>query len=94
MCENIEQNKGRVADWDSIQWDTTKRHVRRLQERIFRVTRDKDWAKVKNLQKLLVRSHSARLLAVRRVTQENKGKYTPGIDRQIYTTPKGRMELV
>ncbi len=36
MCESIEQNKGRVVDWDSIQWDIPKRHVRRLQERIFR----------------------------------------------------------
>ena len=94
MRESIEQNKGRVVDWDSIQWDTPKRHVRRLQERIFRATRDKDWVKVKNLQKLLVRSHSARLLAVRRITQENKGKNTPGIDGQIYATSKARLELL
>jgi len=93
MCKSIEQNKGRVVDWDNIKWDIPKRHVRRLQERIFRATRDKDWAKVKNLQKLLVRSHSARLLAVRRVTQENNGKYTPGIDGQIYATSKERAEL-
>jgi len=93
MCESIEQNKGRVADWDSIQWETTKRHVRRLQERIFRATRDKDFAKVKNLQKLLVRSQSARLLSVRRVTQENKGKYTPGIDGNIYASSNQRAEL-
>jgi len=37
MCESIEQNKGRVVDWDSIQWDIPRRHVRRFQERIFRV---------------------------------------------------------
>ncbi len=72
MCESIEQNKGRVVDWDNIQWNILKRHVRRLQERIFRATRDKDWTKVKNLQKFLVRSHSARLLAVKRVTQEKQ----------------------
>ncbi|MHA1669236.1 MAG: reverse transcriptase N-terminal domain-containing protein [Promethearchaeota archaeon] len=56
MCESIEQNKGRVVDWDSIQWNMPKQHVRQLQKRIFRATREKDWAKVKNLQKLLVRS--------------------------------------
>jgi len=94
MCESIEQNKGHVANWDSIQWDKPKRHVRRLQERIFRATRDKDWAKVKNLQKLLVRSHFARLLVIKRVTQENKGKFTPGIDGRIYATSKSRLELV
>jgi len=48
MYESIEQNKRRAEDWDSINWDTTKRHVRRLQERIFRATRDKDFAKDKN----------------------------------------------
>ncbi len=94
MNENIEQNKRHVVNWDNIQWDKYRQHVRRLQERIFRVTRDKDWARVKNLQKLLVRSHSARLLAIRRVTQENKGKYTPGIDGKIYATPDDRLELV
>ena len=93
MCESIEQNKGRVVDWDNIQWDIPRRHVRRLQERIFRATRNKEWGKVKNLQKLLVRSHSARLLSVRRVTQENNGKYTPGIDGRIYATSKERAEL-
>ncbi|TFG28648.1 MAG: group II intron reverse transcriptase/maturase [Promethearchaeota archaeon] len=93
MCESIEQNKGHAVDWDAIEWDGPKRHVRRLQERIFRATRDKDWARVKNLQKLLVRSHSARLLSVKRVTQENKGKYTPGIDGQIYVTSEERVKL-
>ncbi len=94
MCESIEQNNGHVVEWDYIQWNKPRRHVRRLQERIFRATRDKDWAKVKNLQKFLVRSHFARLLAVRRVTQENKGKYTPGIDGKIFVTSKARLELV
>ena len=93
MYESIEQNGGRVVDWDNIQWDIAKRHVRRLQERIFRATRNKEWGKVKNLQKLLVRSHSARLLSVKRVTQENNGKYTPGIDGQIYATSEERAEL-
>ncbi len=94
MCDSIEQSKGREVNWESIQWNIPKRHVRRLQERIFRATRDKDWKKVKNLQKLLVRSHSARLLAIRRVTQENKGKNTPGIDGQIYITSKARLKLL
>ena len=40
MCESIEQNKRRVVDWGNIQWDVLEQHVRRLQERIIRVTRD------------------------------------------------------
>ena len=93
MSKIIEQTNGHTT-WDSINWDKVRRYVRRIQERIFWVTRDKDWAKVKNLQKLLVRSQCARLIAVKRVTQENKGKYTAGVDGRIYTTPRERMELL
>ena len=45
---------------------------------------------MKNLQKLLARSESAKLLAIRRVTQENAGKTTPGIDGKVYLTPEAR----
>ena len=94
MSELIEQTDGHAEEWDTIHWDKPKQYVRRIQERIFRATHNKDWARVKNLQKLLVRSQSARLLAVRRVTQENKGKYTPGVDGLIYTTSEARLRLV
>jgi len=55
---------------------------------------DKKWAVVKNLQKLLVRSRSACLVAVRRVTQLNQGRYTAGIDGKTYVTGALRMQLV
>ncbi len=55
-----------------VDWMYHENHVRRIQEHFFRVTRDKAWGVVKNLQKLLVRSLTARLVAVRRVTQDNK----------------------
>ena len=70
MAQTIEQTIRQVLDWDSIEWNDHKNHVRRIQERIFRATRDQNWSKVKNLQKLLVRSHSARLISVRKITQE------------------------
>ena len=92
MSKIIERNNGR-EDWDSIQWNKPKQSVRRLQERIFRATHDKDFAKVKDLQKLLVKSQSARLLSIKRVTQENKGKYTPGVDGRIYATSEARLKL-
>jgi RNA-directed DNA polymerase len=67
--------------------------VKRVQERIFRASREKKWAKLKNLQKLLARSRSARLLAVRRVTQINAGKHTAGIDGEIYLVGGRRLKL-
>ena len=48
---------------------------------------------VKNLQKLLVRSRSAKRLAVRRVTQQNAGRNTPGVDGVVCRTPESRMRL-
>ena len=76
--------------WKSINWPARERLVRRLQERIFRVTQRGQWKAAKNLQKLLARSESAKLLAIRRVTQENTGKITPGIDGKVYLTPEER----
>jgi len=89
-----EQTTGQVLNpWLTIDWKTMEVRVRRLQERIFRATRNKQWKQVKNLQKLLIRSEAAKLLAIRRVTQENQGKKTAGIDGKVYLTPESRMEL-
>ena len=66
---------------------------RRLQERIYRATKDGDRQRVKNLQKLLARATSTKLLAIRRVTQENQGKNTAGVDGVVCDTPEARLEL-
>jgi RNA-directed DNA polymerase len=53
--------------------------VRRLQARIVKATEAGRWNKVKALQYLLTHSHSAKVLAVKRVA-ENEGRRTPGVD--------------
>jgi RNA-directed DNA polymerase len=85
--------RGGLDDWSSIDWATTERNVRRLQERIFRASQNGDRAQVKNLQRLLVRSRSAKLLAIRRVTQINRGKRTPGIDGVVCPGPSSRLAM-
>ncbi len=76
-----EQTDGRRSmKWSDVDWTTTEAVVRRIQERIFRAAKAGDGAQVANLQKLLVRSRSAKLLAIRQVTQRNAGRNTPGID--------------
>ena len=94
MEQSIEPTVKHNDQWTQINWDSHNHHVRRLQERIFCATQDKKWQLVKNLQKLLVRSHAACLIAVKRVTQENQGKYTAGIDDKIYVDSKSRWNLV
>lgn len=90
----IEQTDERVLQrWQDINWRNVERNVRRLQERIYRATERQEWKKVRSLQKLLARAMSNKLLAIRRVTQENDGKNTPGIDGKVYDTPEARMTL-
>ena len=89
----IEQTKGQPLKWQNINWTATSGQVRRIQERIFRAALSGELAKVKNLQKLLVRSTATKMLAIRQVTQQNPGKHTPGVDGVVIDTPKARIQL-
>ena len=81
------------AQWQSIDWKSVEAHVLKLQMRIAKATREKKYGKVNSLQWLLTHSRSAKLLAVRRVSQ-NKGSKTPGIDGVIWNTDARRMKAV
>ena len=70
-----------TATWSEIDW--TEAVVKRLQGRIYRAAAAGNGRQVKNLQKLLVRSTSAKRLAVRRITQQNAGRNTPGVDGKL-----------
>lgn len=89
----IEQTGEQPPTWEQIDWKQVERTVRQLQERIYRATERQEWAKVRSLQKLLVRATSNKLLAIRRVTQENQGKQTPGVDGVVCDTPEARTAL-
>src|ERR1700758_387930 len=82
-----------AAEWYAIDWQTINRNVRRLQVRIVQATKESKWGKVQALQHLLTHSYSGKVLAVRRVT-ENKGKKTPGVDREIWDTPEKKTQAV
>jgi RNA-directed DNA polymerase len=69
-----------ITSWPGIPWPQVEARVHTLQRRIYRAEQQGQRRKVKSLQRLLMRSTSAKLLAVRRVTQDNQGKKTPGID--------------
>src|SRR3990167_25958 len=76
--------------WNSINWKKAVIHVRQLQMRIAKAYREGRHGKVKSLQWILTHSLSAKLLAVRRVTQ-NKGGKTPGVDQIIWKTPAQKL---
>lgn len=79
--------------WNSIQWNQVESSVRRLQRRIAKAFREKRYSKVKALQWLLTHSIYAKLLAVKRVTQ-NRGAKTPGVDQIIWNTPSQKLKAV
>ena len=79
--------------WYAIHWPTIQRNVRRLQVRIAQATKEGRWGKVRALQRLLTHSYSGKVLAVRRVT-ENDGKKTPGVDLEIWDTPEKKIQAV
>lgn len=89
-----EQTGERQSTWSEIDWTTTEAVVKRLQGRIYRTAATGNSRQVKNLQKLLVRSTSAKRLAVRRITQQNAGRNTPGIDGVVCKTPESRIRLI
>jgi RNA-directed DNA polymerase len=84
----------RTTDWNSINWKNAYRVVRRLRQRIFKATKDGNFKRVRNLQKLLMGSYSNIILSVRRVTQLNQGKKTAGVDKLLVLTPHARATLV
>jgi RNA-directed DNA polymerase len=79
--------------WRKLPWRKFEQHVYRIQKRLYRANQRGKSRAVHKLQKLLMKSEAARLLAVRRVTQDNQGKKTAGIDGIKSIPPKGRLAM-
>ncbi len=82
-----------VYEWKNLPWRDIEREVFKLQTRIHQASRRDDAEAVHKLQRLLMKSWSAKCLAVRRVTQDNQGKKTAGVDGLRSLTPSQRLEL-
>src|SRR5438874_11825809 len=79
--------------WFEIDWDQVEDDVRRLRQRIFAASQAGDLKKVRNLQKLMLRSRSNALVSVRRVTEINAGRKTAGVDGKVVVTPEQKADL-
>jgi len=86
------QSQQLMVEWHSINWRKLERSVYKLQKRIYQASARGDVKAYRRLQKTLMKSWSARALAVRRVTQDNQGKKTAGVDGVKSLTPKQRLE--
>lgn len=83
-----------IEGWRTINWRQAERYVFKLQKRIYAASRRGDVKQCRKLQKTLMRSWSNRVLAVRRVTQDNQGKKTAGVDGIKSLPPIARLQLV
>jgi RNA-directed DNA polymerase len=81
------------AQWDKTDWRAQEEQVRRLRQRIFKAAQEQDWPKVRNLQKLMLRSRANTLVSVRQVTQRNTGRRTAGIDGEVALTSEARAQV-
>src|SRR5712664_2443612 len=82
--------------WEAMTFQAWRQHeeaVRRLRQRIFKAVREQDGAKVRDLQKLMLRSWSNTLVSVRQVTQRNSGRHTAGVDGIVALTSDQRAEM-
>ncbi|MFP3032305.1 MAG: group II intron reverse transcriptase/maturase [Wolbachia sp.] len=80
-------------EWNEVPWRKLEKASFKLQKRIYQASKCNDIKKMHNLQRLLLKSTSARMLAVRRVTQDNRGKKTAGIDGKANLSQRERLKL-
>lgn len=79
--------------WHDIGWVKVYQAVARVQARIAKAVKTGEWRKARSLQRLLTKSSGAKALAVRRVT-ENRGRKTPGVDSQTWSTPEEKWQAL
>jgi RNA-directed DNA polymerase len=82
-----------MLDWDAVDWRLHEQNVTRLRRRIFKATREQDWAMVRSLQKLMLGSWSNTLVSVRQVTQRNAGRRTAGVDGEVALSSQARADV-
>lgn len=89
----MSKGKTKYTNWSEINWRKLEKKLWKLQKRIFRAKREGNVKLVKQLQKLLVKSFAAKTIAVRKITQDNRGKRTAGIDGIKSIPPSQRLKL-
>ncbi len=79
--------------WQMMPWKQFRVNLCRLQRRVYKAVLVGDKRKARSIQKLILKSQAARLLAIRQVTQLNAGKKTAGVDGKASLTFEERLDL-
>jgi RNA-directed DNA polymerase len=89
----IRHSRNASESWKNLPWKKFRRNLFRLQRRVFKAVANGDLPKARFLQKLILKSQAARLLAIRQVTQLNAGKKTAGVDGRVSLNFEKRFDL-
>ena len=92
MCYTLKLTK--EEQWRKAPWNRFDKQIRKIQERIYDASVRNDSKSVRTLQKVLVGLTSAKFIAVRQISQDNRGKRTAGVDGIASLTPAQRIDLV
>lgn len=92
MCYTLELTK--EEQWRKVPWNEFENQIRKIQKRIYDASARNDLKSVRALQKVLVGLTSAKYIAVRRISQDNRGKKTAGVDGTASLTATQRIDLV
>lgn len=87
------ENSSSKCTWNDMNWGKLQGYVRRVQYQIYKARKNGDIDRVHSLQKMLINSKAAKLVATHRVTTLNKGKKTAGIDKKILLKPEDKLQL-
>lgn len=82
-----------IRSWTDINWSHVDSTIKEMRSNIFLAKRQGNQSKLRKAQKQMLKSKCNLLFSIRRVTQMNKGKKTPGIDKETYLNPKKKFEL-
>ena len=81
------------AEWKNLPWRKFEKGIFELQQRIFSAEVNEEYKKARNLQRVLLCKNSALLISIKRVTQINGGRNTPGVDGMVISSDAERMAL-
>ena len=79
--------------WEDLDWKQIEAGVFRKQNQMYRAALASNIPEVRRLQRDLLKDPYAKLLSVKRVTSENTGRNTPGVDREIIRSNEERLQL-
>jgi RNA-directed DNA polymerase len=83
-----------IKTWKEIHWPTAEKSILRLQQRIYKASLNKKTRKLHRLQRRLITSEEARAISIKRVTEQNRGRKTPGVDRKIIIKNSDKIKLL